>query len=183
MLSGLENKPLGGKITKYFLTELKVTAQGRFLMTYRRPGVQEIDLTNFSEEERLRPTEVLQRLVATGVKPEMIVKNYHFSRGRLYKISASFYVMRFIIKTWYKGCQYHRTCFKCGNTGHLLKDCCTKNTAIVAANKKDQEVVAGVLDPLEQNEEIRTVEVEVIQQTNNKHTNERNNETNEKLDG
>ncbi|KAK3601555.1 hypothetical protein CHS0354_027697, partial [Potamilus streckersoni] len=77
------------------------------------------------------------------------------------KIPASSHVMEFIIKMWYKGCQYHHPCFKCGNTGHLQRDCHTPNTApkscaVVVANKKDQEVVAAVPDSLEQNEEIRT---------------------------
>ncbi|KAK3578509.1 hypothetical protein CHS0354_007761 [Potamilus streckersoni] len=68
----MENKPLEGKIIKYFPTELKVTAKGRLLMAYRRPGIQVKDLANFSEEESPRPTEVLQRYVATRANPEMI---------------------------------------------------------------------------------------------------------------
>ncbi|KAK3578510.1 hypothetical protein CHS0354_007762 [Potamilus streckersoni] len=57
--------------------------------------------------------------------------------------------------------------------------CHTQNTApisnaVVASIKNDQEVLAAVPDPLEQNEEIRTVEEKVIQQTNNQVTNEGN---------
>lgn len=39
------------------------------------------------------------------------------------KIPAFFYVMGFLLRTWYKGCLNHRTCSRCGQKGHLPKDC------------------------------------------------------------
>ncbi|KAK3609939.1 hypothetical protein CHS0354_011769 [Potamilus streckersoni] len=217
MPSGMENKPLGGKITKYFSTELKMTAPGRLLMAHRKPGKRGLGQQKFWSD-----------LWATGAKPEMIEGLQNGRRGIFYilpqndkpqlskqlgqktvelhvsglphknskyratreyvkeiqykthkspngnilgisknsdrnkitftkadatKIPASFFVMGFINKTWYNGCQYHRRCFKCGNTDPLQRDCHTQSTspksyAVVSASKINQEVVAAVPDTL-----------------------------------
>ncbi|KAK3598394.1 hypothetical protein CHS0354_019797 [Potamilus streckersoni] len=39
------------------------------------------------------------------------------------KIPPFFYIMEFIIKSWYKGCENHSLCNRCGATGHFLREC------------------------------------------------------------
>ncbi|KAK3600660.1 hypothetical protein CHS0354_029525 [Potamilus streckersoni] len=83
------------------------------------------------------------------------------------KIPASFYMMGFIIKTW--------------SLAEGLSHPKYSSKILYGNSSKQKKIQKVVLDPLQQNEEMRTVEEEVVQQTNNQDTNEGNKETDEKL--
>lgn len=39
------------------------------------------------------------------------------------KVPTFFYVMGFLVKTWYRGSEMERTCSRCGDVGHKPRDC------------------------------------------------------------
>ncbi|KAL3851679.1 hypothetical protein ACJMK2_015406 [Sinanodonta woodiana] len=43
--------------------------------------------------------------------------------AQLKTIPGMFYILGFLVKTWYNGCEQERPCPRCKNVGHVLRDC------------------------------------------------------------
>lgn len=76
------------------------------------------------------------------------------------KIPTFFYVMGFLLKSWYRGCEFERVCPRCKNIGHKARDCLNPilsqpNTyaGIVTGNKDERAEVQEVPDETEGKEE------------------------------
>ena len=50
---------------------------------------------------------------------------FEIEKSRLQEIKTAFYLKGFLTKTWYKGCIYHRKCYRCEQTGHTPHKCPT----------------------------------------------------------
>ncbi|KAK3577247.1 hypothetical protein CHS0354_030529 [Potamilus streckersoni] len=88
------DKLQGRKFKRYFSMEMKLTNQERILLVYRRPGVQMLDLTNFTNAERPRPAYWGFPKVLTGIRIVTL------SELDAKKMPVNFYVMGFLVKTW-----------------------------------------------------------------------------------
>ncbi|KAL3842763.1 hypothetical protein ACJMK2_020749 [Sinanodonta woodiana] len=44
-------------------------------------------------------------------------------KSQLAQVPAGFYILGWIAKTWYRGCEEHRKCPRCKQLGHALKNC------------------------------------------------------------
>ena len=42
-------------------------------------------------------------------------------KNQLSQVPAGFYILGWLAKTWYKGCEEHRKCPRCKQTGHAKK--------------------------------------------------------------
>ncbi|KAK3593538.1 hypothetical protein CHS0354_018618 [Potamilus streckersoni] len=93
------------------------------------------------------------------------------------KIIPAFYVLGFLIKSWYRGCQLYRPCHQYGNLDHLTRECQnqappqnktpnTNATTYVSVVNKDQQIGTTLESLLQEVPEPGEVKAEEVRETN-----------------